>query len=43
LSKSGKKMILQWIVLARRPETRQKRIAEIAENAGRNLKPQHLR
>jgi uncharacterized protein YdeI (YjbR/CyaY-like superfamily) len=42
-SKSGKKMILQWIVLARRPETRQKRIAEIAENAGRNLKPQHLR
>ena len=33
LSKSVRKMILQWIVLAKRPETRQKRITEIAELA----------
>jgi uncharacterized protein YdeI (YjbR/CyaY-like superfamily) len=43
LSRTDKKMILQWIVLAKRPETRQKRIAEIVENAERNLKPQHIR
>lgn len=42
LSKSVRKIILSWIVLARRPETRQKRIAETAANAGKNLKPQHL-
>ena len=43
LSKSAKKTILQWLVLAKRPETRQKRIAEIAELAQQNLKPKHLR
>ncbi|MBL7971948.1 MAG: YdeI/OmpD-associated family protein [Prolixibacteraceae bacterium] len=43
LSKTSKKMMLQWIVLAKQPETRQKRIAEIAENAERSLKPQYLR
>ena len=43
LSKSVKRMILQWIVLARRPETRQKRIVEIAELAAQKLKPKHLR
>ncbi|MNL35590.1 hypothetical protein D3C87_1576320 [compost metagenome] len=43
LSKSSKKMMLQWLVLARRPETRQKRIAEILECAGQKLKPKHLR
>lgn len=43
LSKTTKKMILQWIVLAKRPETRQKRIAEIVENGEKNLKPKHLR
>jgi len=42
LSKSVKKSILQWVVLARRPETRQKRIAEIADRAGMQLKPAHL-
>lgn len=42
LSKSVKKEILQWIVLAKRPETRQKRITEIAELAQQNLKPRHL-
>lgn len=43
LSKSAKKTILQWLVLAKRPETRQKRIAEITELAQQNLKPKHLR
>lgn len=40
LSKSGKKRILAWIVLAKLPETRQKRIAEVVENAQRGQKPQ---
>lgn len=43
LSKSAKKTILQWLVLAKRPETRQKRMTEIAELAQQNLKPKHLR
>lgn len=38
-SKSVKKFLLQWIVLAKRPETRQNRINEIAEKASRNQKP----
>ena len=33
LSKSVKKMMLQWVMLAKRPETRQNRINEIAELA----------
>jgi uncharacterized protein YdeI (YjbR/CyaY-like superfamily) len=41
-SKSVKKAILQWLVLAKRPETRQKRITEIVELAAQNLKPKHL-
>lgn len=43
LSKSVKKIILSWIVLARRPDTRQKRIEEIAKSAKKGLKPKHLR
>lgn len=43
LSKSVKKMMLQWLVLAKRPETRQKRITEIAEHAGQKLKPKQFR
>ena len=43
LSKSARKMILQWLVLAKRQETRQKRISEIAELAGQNLKPKQFR
>ncbi|WP_412850871.1 YdeI/OmpD-associated family protein [Chryseobacterium sp. PMSZPI] len=43
LSKSLRKMLLQWIVLAKRPETRQKRIDEIAEQAGRKNKPKQFR
>jgi uncharacterized protein YdeI (YjbR/CyaY-like superfamily) len=43
LSKSVRKSILQWIVLAKRPETRQKRINEIAELAALGLKPKQFR
>lgn len=43
LSKSVRKSILQWLVLAKTPETRQKRINEILENAEQKLKPKHLR
>jgi uncharacterized protein YdeI (YjbR/CyaY-like superfamily) len=43
LSKSGKKILLHWIVSAKRAETRQKRILEIAENASKNLKPKQFR
>lgn len=39
LSKSIRKMMLTSIVLARRPETRQKRIDEIALLAGQKMKP----
>lgn len=42
LSKSSKKMILHWIVLAKRPETRHKRIAEIVECAAKQQKPKHM-
>lgn len=42
ISKSSKKMILQWLVLAKRPETRQKRIDEVAELAARGMKPKHV-
>lgn len=42
LSNSNKKMLLQWITLAKRPETRQKRIAEVTEQAGQNLKPKQF-
>lgn len=43
LSKSAKKLLLSWIVLAKLPHTRQSRINEIAESAGQNLSPKHLR
>jgi len=42
LSKSVRKAILQWLVLAKRPETRQKRITEIVELAEQKLRPKHL-
>lgn len=42
LSKSTRKAILQWVVLAKRPETRQKRITEIVELADQKQKPMHL-
>jgi len=43
LSKSVRKSILQWLVLAKRPETRQNRIAEIAELAAQKLKPKQFK
>lgn len=43
LSNSAKKILLSWIVLAKRPETKQKRIIEIAENASMNTKPKQFR
>ncbi len=42
LSKSVRKSSLQWIVLAKRDETRQKRVCEIAELASVGRKPKHL-
>jgi uncharacterized protein YdeI (YjbR/CyaY-like superfamily) len=42
LSKSVKKSMLQWIVLAKRPETRQNRIDEIAALAAQKLKPKQF-
>lgn len=43
LSKSAKKMLLQWIVLAKRPETRKKRIDEIALSAAQQQQPHPFR
>lgn len=43
LSKSSKKILLYWVISAKRKETRRKRILEIAENAGKNLKPKQFR
>jgi uncharacterized protein YdeI (YjbR/CyaY-like superfamily) len=37
-SPSARRAMLQWVVEARRPETRAKRIAEIAASAARNEK-----
>jgi uncharacterized protein YdeI (YjbR/CyaY-like superfamily) len=42
LSKSVRKSILQWIVLAKQPETRRKRISEMAEMASQHLKPKQF-
>ncbi len=42
LSKSVKKAILQWLVSAKREETRQKRINEIAELAAQGKKPKQF-
>ncbi|MFZ4929585.1 YdeI/OmpD-associated family protein [Chryseobacterium sp. Mn2064] len=43
LSKSTRKIILCWIILVGKQETRQKRIEEVVESAALNLKPRHLR
>jgi uncharacterized protein YdeI (YjbR/CyaY-like superfamily) len=42
LNKSSKKAILQWLVLAKRPETRETRIATIVDRAEQKLKPKHI-
>ena len=39
LSRSDNRNILQWLVLAKRKETREKRITEIVELADKNQKP----
>jgi uncharacterized protein YdeI (YjbR/CyaY-like superfamily) len=41
-SRSARKAILQWVVLAKRPETRQRRIKEIVSLAAKGLKPKHI-
>lgn len=43
LSKSTKKILLYWVASAKRTETRQKRIVEIAENASKELIPKAFR
>ncbi len=43
LSKSVKKMMLQWIVLAKRAETRKKRIDEIAARAAEKDRPKQFK
>lgn len=42
LSKSVRKAMLQWLVLAKQQETRQKRIVEIATLAAQGLKPKQF-
>jgi uncharacterized protein YdeI (YjbR/CyaY-like superfamily) len=39
--KSAKRLILHWILNAKRPETRQKRIAETVELAAKNVRANH--
>jgi len=43
LSKSVKKIILHWVTVAKRPETRQSRINETAVLAAQKLKPKQFR
>lgn len=43
LSKSKKKVLLQWIALAKTDTTRQRRIFEIAENASQQQQPKQFR
>ncbi|SDQ01779.1 Uncharacterized conserved protein YdeI, YjbR/CyaY-like superfamily, DUF1801 family [Mucilaginibacter sp. OK268] len=42
LSRSDKKRILQWLVLAKRPETRKLRLHQVVESAAQNKKPKQL-
>lgn len=42
LSKSVRKSLLQWIIMAKRPETKQKRIQEIVELASQNQRPKQF-
>lgn len=43
LSNSVKKLLLYWVHSAKRDQTRQKRILEVAENASQSLKPKQFR
>ena len=42
LSRSDKRNILQWLTLAKRQETRQKRITKVVELTAQNLKPKQF-
>ena len=42
LSRSHKRAILVWLVMAKREETRAKRIAEVVELAGQHKRPKHI-
>lgn len=42
LSKSSRKSILQWLLLAKRPETRQNRVNEVAQLAAQKQKPKQF-
>lgn len=41
-SKSIRKSMLHWVVIAKRPETRKKRISEIARSAAKGMRPNHF-
>ena len=43
LSRSDKRNMLQWLVLAKKSETRIKRITELVELASQNQKPKQFR
>lgn len=43
LSRSDKRALLQWLVVAKRSETRQNRITELVELADQRLKPKFIR
>ncbi|UOG74853.1 YdeI/OmpD-associated family protein [Hymenobacter tibetensis] len=43
LSKTDKRNMLQWLVSAKRPETRQTRLTELVELAEQHLKPKQFR
>ena len=43
LSKSIKKGLLYWVISAKRPATRQKRVIEIVENAAQQMRPKQFR
>jgi len=43
LSKSSKKLLLYWVLSAKRRETRERRILEIVESASKGLKPKQFR
>lgn len=42
LSKSAKKILLHWVMSAKRPETRRKRVLEIALSASNKKKPKQF-
>ena len=43
LNKSTQKILLYWVVSAKREDTRRKRVVEVAENASRKMKPKQFR